>query len=340
MLVERRRQEQRDVGMALHDSAVLPRSLDCRLLERALDDLVRGVIVRNYVWSWWKSVGSVHVASSCISSTGQASTSSGPRSTSPDICTTILNYCLTSYLASLPPAMPSPSYVTSSASPLLPETIECTLRYTIHALATRLSNVDPEYLVVERIVPLIIRHVREYKRALAVVNQSGRRHLSRTAEDGERMVVEAFRARATASATAKISTTGGIASSLDTTASELAHLRTIATTRILPALLPPTLLNSPTIRMLLREILVACILHPILTMLRDPDYWNQTMDMYATRAVSELRMVRKVREALERPFHEQAGAHGDAHGGGLPFMNVDEDSSQIFGNSAKVWLLL
>ena len=66
-------------------------------------------------------------------------------------------------------------------------------------------------------------------------------------------------------------------------------------------LLPDEAKSLP-FRFLIREILVVFVFQPILGLLSDPDFWNQRIDEYATKAIREQKMVNKLREALDKQF--------------------------------------
>lgn len=163
-------------------------------------------------------------------------------------------------------------------------------------IISALQNIEWNSLVMTRIVPILSHHVRYFKQASTLLSQYGTRNLTKSEEldvaiaslyrDGDlhRAIVGPERRLLSGSSPF-----------------ELDFWRPIAS-RIIEETLPVREKNSHILRPLLSEILATCIFQPTISMLSDPDYWNQTIDIYLTRLISEQRMVNKLREALEKPF--------------------------------------
>lgn len=245
------------------------------------------------------------------------------------------------------PLPPKPPVIRYDRDPFFVNTIEHDLRQILFAFKTRLEAIDPVLFITSQAVPILTNHIAEYKKALMVLNQSGRRHLTRSS-DFDLILAGTYRngrlhpalgvyeqARRRSSNMSLSSTpispnhhtldllSGKTPLPTQTTVFECAYLRNVVQNQLFPALLPPHVQASKMMSTILREILVSVIIQPIMQMLADPDYWNQTMDQIATNIITEQKMVKKLREALERPFTKR-----DEDG-------IVGEESRLFGTASK-----
>ncbi|KAK5010636.1 tRNA (guanine-N(7)-)-methyltransferase (tRNA(m7G46)-methyltransferase), partial [Cryomyces antarcticus] len=76
------------------------------------------------------------------------------------------------------------------------------------------------------------------------------------------------------------------------------HLRVIVQ-KLLPKLLPDDMLTSPSVSILIQEIVACAVLFPVMQMFADPDTWNQVMESYGRTMLHNRKTVRKLRAALD-----------------------------------------
>lgn len=69
------------------------------------------------------------------------------------------------------------------------------------------------------------------------------------------------------------------AAAISTKPTEVEYLRGVVN-RILPFVVEERELASSSLRVLVREIVAAAVLQPVIDLLADPDYWNQLVDTY------------------------------------------------------------
>ncbi|GAA96886.1 hypothetical protein E5Q_03559 [Mixia osmundae IAM 14324] len=99
----------------------------------------------------------------------------------------------------------------------------------------------------------------------------------------------------------------------NTRPSEEAHLRDVVG-RLLRSILPDSANQSPTVRIMAREIVACSIVLPVLEMLADPDLWNRLIDDRAGAALREQKMVSQLRQALDAaPIGHRVAADEISH---------------------------
>lgn len=181
-------------------------------------------------------------------------------------------------------------YKNISRSPKFVHEVDKALRSAIGNLRDRLMSEDVTSLVVARIVPILTAHLKEFDRAERAVRG---RNLARSVTESEELdlaIASKYREGRLHPAAA-VSLTDQ-----KSTQQEYARKLVIG---LLPQLLPADLLKSRAVSVLVREIVACAVLFPIVTLLSDPDTWNQLMETYGRTALHDRKTVRKLRAALD-----------------------------------------
>lgn len=181
-------------------------------------------------------------------------------------------------------------YRNISPSPVFVNEVDGVIRTAVGNLRDRLLMEDLVSLIVSRIFPILTTHVREFDVAERLVRG---RNLSRNVTESEELdlaIASKYRDGHLHPATAL--------SLSDQRLVEQEYLRKIAV-GLLPQLFPENVLNSRVVSVLIREILACGILFPLLSILSDPDTWNQLVEAYGRSALQDRKTVRKLRAALD-----------------------------------------
>jgi sorting nexin-25 len=199
------------------------------------------------------------------------------------------------------------------------------VRSIILAVKIKVEKVDWSGFILENLVPLLTQHIHDFQRAREEVSQVlfSYDFLSLTCNQGNRSLTASeeldlytasfFRQGKlhpalgvgdsnTSNPKKKHNSNTKHSLSMNTVETENEYLRGLMDD-YLPRLFPSEQ-KSKLLHYLVREILVVFVLQPILSLLAEPDFWNQNIDLFASNAIKEQKMVNKLREALEKPFSE------------------------------------
>ncbi|KAK8084991.1 intermediate filament protein MDM1 [Apiospora hydei] len=177
-----------------------------------------------------------------------------------------------------------------SKNPVFANEVDKTARLAIVDLRDRLSDTDLVEVVISRIVPILTAHFRDFNNAERAVRG---RKLNRDVTESEELDL----AIAAKYNEGRLHPAASMAYS-DTKMIQQEHLRkTIA--RVLPKILPSNILNSRAVSSIIREIVACAVLSPVITMLSEPDTWNQIMESYGRSMLQDRSTVRKLRAALD-----------------------------------------
>ncbi|KAL1967527.1 hypothetical protein VTN77DRAFT_3042 [Rasamsonia byssochlamydoides] len=181
-------------------------------------------------------------------------------------------------------------YRNISSSPVFVHEVDKALRIALGNLRDRLLSEDLVSIVVSRIVPILTTHLKEFDRAERAVRG---RNLNRNVTESEELdlaIASKYREGRLHPAVA--------VSFSDQRSLQQEHLRKIVV-GLLPQLLPENLLNSRAVAVLIKEIVACAVLFPVVTLLSDPDTWNQLIETYGHTALQDRKTVRKLRAALD-----------------------------------------
>ncbi|KAH8693049.1 putative intermediate filament protein [Talaromyces proteolyticus] len=181
-------------------------------------------------------------------------------------------------------------YKNISKSPKFVDEVDKALRLAIGNIRDRLVREDVTLLVVSRLVPILTAHLKEFDRAERAVRG---RNLARSVTESEELdlaIVSKYREGRLHPAAA--------VSLTDQKSTQQEYARKLVM-GLLPQILPESLLKSRAVSVLVREIVACAVLFPIVTLLSDPDTWNQLMETYGRTTLQDRKTVRKLRAALD-----------------------------------------
>jgi sorting nexin-25 len=165
------------------------------------------------------------------------------------------------------------------------------IRTALGEIRDRIFQEDIVNIAVSRIVPIITTHLRDFDQAERLVRG---RSLNRNVTESEELDL----AIAAKYRDGKLHPAASLAYS-DTKPVEQDHLRKILV-RVLPDVLPESMMKSRAVSVLIKEIVACAVLFPLMQILSDPDTWNQLIEAYGKTALQDRKTVRKLRAALDQ----------------------------------------
>ncbi|KAL4868174.1 hypothetical protein BDV12DRAFT_106893 [Aspergillus spectabilis] len=177
-----------------------------------------------------------------------------------------------------------------SPSPAFPNEVDKVIRTAIGNLRDRFLAEDIVSLIVSRVFPILTTHLKEFDIAERSVRG---KNLTRNVTESEELdlaIASKYRDGHLHPA--------AVLSLSDQKVVEQEYLRKM-TVGLLPQLFSETVLNSRIVSVLIREIVSCAVLFPLISVLSDPDTWNQLMEAYGRTALQDRKTVRKLRAALD-----------------------------------------
>ena len=162
-------------------------------------------------------------------------------------------------------------YTNITRGPQFKNEVDRAIRLAIANIRERASHVDLIEVAVARFIPLITKHLSEFYVAEHTVR--GKR-LNRNVTESEELDL----AIATKFREGKLHPAASLAYS-DTKIIQQDYLRKLVV-RLMPDVLPESMLASRAVAVLIKEIVSCAVLAPAMRMLSDPDTWNQFMEAY------------------------------------------------------------
>ncbi len=169
--------------------------------------------------------------------------------------------------------------------------IDKSIRIAVTEIKDRIFGVDIIEVVVSRIVPLVTAHLRDFYEAERVVRG---KNLSRNVTESEELDL----AIAGKYHDGNLHPAASLAYS-DVKLVQQEYLRRIVV-RLLPEVLPQSMINSRVVSVLIKEIVSCAILAPLMRLLSDPDTLNQWIEAYGRTMLRDRKTVRKLRAALDQ----------------------------------------
>ncbi|KAL2047900.1 hypothetical protein ABVK25_011231 [Lepraria finkii] len=187
-------------------------------------------------------------------------------------------------------------YVTSwyckiSSSPNFVNEIDHCVRTSLVNIMDRIFGEDTVEVAVSRIVPLVTTHLRDFYEAERAVR--GKNLNRNVTESSELDLAIAGKYRE-----GKLHAAASLAYA-DLKLMQQDYLRRIVV-RLLPEVLPESMIKSRAVSVLIKEIVSCAVLAPFMQMLSDPDTWNQLMEAYGRTMLQDRKTVRKLRAALDQ----------------------------------------
>lgn len=187
-------------------------------------------------------------------------------------------------------------YVTSWYSTISPKSnfvneIERAIRIALINIGDRFFAVDIVEVAVSRMVPLVTAHLKDFYEAERTVRG---KNLSRNVTESDELDIAIARKYRDG----KLHPAASLAYS-DLKLVQQEYLRNIIV-RLLPEVLPESMIKSRAVSVLIKEIVSCAVLAPLMQMLSDPDTWNQLMEAYGRTMLQDRKTVRKLRAALDQ----------------------------------------
>lgn len=182
-------------------------------------------------------------------------------------------------------------YSSISKNPVFPDEVDKTIRFALLKVRDRLAELDLAEVLTTRLVPIMTAHFRDFYDAERSVRG---RKLNRSVTETEELDL----AIASKYKDGKLHPAASLAFS-DTKTAQQDYLRK-AMLKVLPRVLPPSLLASRSVSTIAKEITACAVMFPVMQMLADPDTWNQLMENYGRSMLQDRSTVRKLRAALDQ----------------------------------------
>ncbi|KAL6718007.1 tRNA (guanine-N(7)-)-methyltransferase (tRNA(m7G46)-methyltransferase) [Lecanora helva] len=182
-------------------------------------------------------------------------------------------------------------YSKISPSPNFANEIERAVRTALINVRDEALALDLVEVAVSRVVPLITAHLKDFYEAERAVRG---KNLNRNVTESEELDL----AIAGKYREGNLHPAASLAYS-DLKVVQQEYIRRILV-RLLPKVLPESMIKSRAVSVLTKEIVSCAVLAPLMQMLSDPDTWNQLMEAYGQTTLQDRKSVRKLRAALDQ----------------------------------------
>lgn len=178
-------------------------------------------------------------------------------------------------------------YSSISDSPVFPSAVETTIRDALRSVAERVATVDWSDLVVGKILPLVTTHIDTFRTAELALRGQGTSARLTESDELDLFLAEQY---AKLHAHSKLHPAVDVASPNSKPAEEAWLSALIGD--VLPFVLPDREYESGAVRTIVRELVACAVVHPIIELLSDPDFWNKIIDEKVSAQNREVRTPR------------------------------------------------
>ncbi|KAB5566771.1 PXA domain-containing protein [Coniochaeta sp. 2T2.1] len=182
-------------------------------------------------------------------------------------------------------------YLSISTNPAFSNEVDKALRHALLVIRDRLLSLDLAETLTTRLVPILTAHFRDFYDAERSVRG---KKLNRSVTESEELDL----AIASKYKDGKLHPAATLSFSDLKTAQQDYLRKTVF--RILPKVLPESLLASRAVATIIKEIVACAVLYPVMQMMSDPDTYNQLMENYGRTMLQDRSTVRKLRAALDQ----------------------------------------
>lgn len=175
--------------------------------------------------------------------------------------------------------------------PLFQHEIDRCIRSVLLTSAARMTGFDMVQIGVAKVLPIVTGHLRDFYEAEHLVRGHDLKHNVTESEELNSAIAGNYR-------TGRLHPAASMTAN-DTATAQSQHLRALVA-RLLPIVLPDSMKTSPSVLVLIREIVACAVLTPVIGILLDPDFINQTIVSVGGPMLRDRKAVRKVRAALEK----------------------------------------
>ena len=164
-------------------------------------------------------------------------------------------------------------YREMSSSPSFPQAVAVLIHQSLRNLVNRADAVDLPAFLVRRILPKVTVHVEQFRQSeMALRGADLERRLTQS-DELDLLLANKY----AAGGSGKLHPAIENLSTTFTRQTEEMHLRQLVE-RMLPFILPEKDAKSKALTIVIREIVACTVLHPMIDMVSDPDFWNQAID--------------------------------------------------------------
>ncbi|MCJ1380492.1 Intermediate filament protein [Xylographa soralifera] len=174
--------------------------------------------------------------------------------------------------------------------PNFPNEIDNALRTALLVIKDRMEAQDMVEVMVSRFVPIVTLHLKDFYDAEHAVRG---KKLNRNVTESEELDL----AIAAKYKDGKLHPAASLAFS-DTKMAQQEYLRKLVV-RLMPEVLPDSMIRSRAVSVLIKEIVSCAVLTPVMQLLSDPDTWNQSMEAYGRTMLQDRKTVQRLRAALD-----------------------------------------
>ncbi len=215
----------------------------------------------------------------------------------------------------------------SDSAPEFVQAVEQTIRSALDKVSSLATQLDHADLVVRRLMPRITAHINSYRKAEADFRgSSDQTHLANYGSDQ----TDLFLARKFEDG--RLHPAVGDMSSPHTKPAEQAFLRSVCA-RLLRAVLPYPESESPSVHIIVRELLSCTILFAVIESITDPDFWNNLLEQKAGAVIHEQILVSKLRDALDK--QDSTLGTKASRTRNVPFVDIDAKNLLSWTQDAK-----
>ncbi|EST05067.1 Phox homologous domain protein [Kalmanozyma brasiliensis GHG001] len=214
-----------------------------------------------------------------------------------------------------PLATGSDNPTANDSAPEFVQAVEQTIRNALDKVTATIKRLDHADLVVRRLTPKISAHIRSYRKAEAAFRGPSERAQLASFESDQN---DLFLARKFENG--RLHPAVGDMSSPNTRPAEQAFLRSVCT-RLLRVFMPYPESESPSVQIIVRELLSCTILFAIIESISDPDFWNHLLEQKAGAVIHEQILVSKLRDALDK--QETLSSIKTGKSRAVPFIDIE-----------------
>lgn len=186
-----------------------------------------------------------------------------------------------------------------SKRPVFGNDVDRAIRTAAAQILERLTEIDLVEFGTLKLVPILNSHLRDFYDADRAVR--GRKFSRNITESEELDLAIAGKFR-----DGKLHPAATLTYS-DPKHSQQQHLRNIVV-RILPEILPPSMITSPSVNALIKELVSCAVLSPIVQSLSDPDIWNQLIENFVSLLCSSSLFPRLMLSGWKSVAREKVGS--------------------------------
>ncbi|TKA24958.1 hypothetical protein B0A50_06056 [Salinomyces thailandicus] len=209
-------------------------------------------------------------------------------------------------------------YRAISPRPLFQHEVDRCIRSALLTIAARFTDLDVVEVGVARLLPTITAHLKDFYDAEHTVRGKDLKSSVTESEELETAVAAKYRNGKLHSAATQVAS--------DVVTARQQHLRALIA-KLLPIVLPSNMQSSPAVTALVREIVACAVLTPVVSMLCDPDFWNQMIVLFGGPMLQDRKTVRRVRAALDQ--HAPTSSQKSARRAQLPRLRPYDSERQF-----------